>query len=169
MADMGTLIVILVVGLGVAIFIGRPLAGWIGEKWGNFFWMPSDGSMDVHPDFSLAEAQVRQGHYERAIEVFRDYIVRFPKELTPHIRIADLLVEHFQDYAGAIEELKQAIAKTHAEEATALLFQRMADLHLAHHHDTASAIACLQEIQKRFPNSPRGTAAAERAAGLAAQ
>jgi tetratricopeptide (TPR) repeat protein len=166
MEDVGALLAILTVAFVVAIFFGRPLADWIGTKVGNWFYVPSDDSVDVHPDFSLAEAQVQQGHYEKAIEVFRDYLARFPKELAPHIRIVDLLVEHFNDYAGAIQELKTAISKTSAAETTSLLYQRMADLHLAHHNDIPSAVECLKEIQRRFPHTRHANAALERATQL---
>src|SRR5262249_16367951 len=52
------------------VIVGLPMLENLGDRIGGLF-MPSDDSVELRPDFSIAEARVKQGRYEEAIAEFR--------------------------------------------------------------------------------------------------
>jgi len=147
------------------IAVGFPLIGWLGEKAAGIY-TPSDKGFRVRPEFSIAEAHAKAGRYTEAIVQFRRDIEQFPDEPMPHIRIADIQLEHFHSPAMAFVELQAALSKARSADAFALLSHRLADLTLA---QPQTAIGHLREIERRYPGTKHAKAAAERIAKLAAR
>jgi tetratricopeptide (TPR) repeat protein len=156
---------VVVIGVMWALILGTAIGSRLGELAGRL-WLPSDSSFRVRPEYSIAEARVKQGRYEEAIEAFRRDIEKFPKEVTPHMRIAEILIEHLHDPVNAVVELKAALPKARDVETFALVTHRLADIYAQQLGDSAAAVDCLNEIQRRFPKSRRARAALERAERL---
>ena len=152
------------IGIIWGVAIGIPLVARFGEKCGQLY-VPSDKNFRIRPEFSIAEAHAKAGRYTEAIEQFRRDIEQFPKEPMPHIRIADIQLQHFHSPAAAYVELQSALSKARSADAFALLSHRLADLTLA---QPAIAIGYLRQIERRYPGTKHAKAAAERIAGLGA-
>lgn len=161
------LLLVWFMGSGVIwwVTLGLPAIIRWAESWGSLFW-PSDASMEVRPQFSIAEAREKQGRYAEAIAEYRQAAQRFPDEVTPHLRIAALLLEKNGDPEGAIQALEAAVAIARTDDAFAILRHRLADLYVAHRADRAAAQRLLNEIQQRNPNSKHARAAADRLSRL---
>ena len=70
---------------------------------------------------SIAEARFQQGRYPEAITAFREDIAKFPEEVYPHTRIAEIQLEKLGDADAAIAEMYFALGKTQGAEAFALV------------------------------------------------
>ena len=150
-----------------ALIMGWPVLEWIGERAGGLY-SPSDDESRVRPDFSVAEACVHRGEYANAIALFREYSARYPEEITPHVRIAELQMDHLLEVDAAIAELRVALAKAHADETFALVANRLADWLVQHRQDAAGAIALMEQIQQRCPDTRYARGAAARVRRLRA-
>ncbi len=159
-------ILILICSLPLAFVWAGPIAEGIGTFVGNSLWMPSDASIELRPQYSIAEARVREGHYEEAIEAFRGYAAQYPDEIIPHVRIADLQLQQFGNVEEAIAEFKTALPKARGADAISFLNHRLADLYLQHRNDPTAALDCFREIQRRFPKTRQSKTALERAEKL---
>jgi len=155
------------IGLVWIILLARPLADWFGERAGRLFW--SDAGVEVQPQYSLAEARAKHGEYPEAIEAYRDYIVKYPKEMLPHMRIADIQLDHFSNAGAAMEEIRLGLAKAQTAQAFAVANFRLAELYMRHRNDAAAALECLQDVQRRFPGTKQAQAAIQRAQRLIAE
>jgi hypothetical protein len=140
--------------------VGRPFANWMGEQVGSFLYT-GDGGCEIAPQYSIAEARVREGNYEAAIHRYREYIEQYPKEVMPHFQIAEIQSQHFNHADLAILELKQAVPKAQTVEAFALINFRLADL--LEGGDPHAALECLHAIQRQYPHTRQAKAAMERA------
>ena len=145
-----------------AISIGRPIATWIGGAITKGILTPSDDSFDLKPEYSIPETHARQGRYEEAIEGFREYIYKYPHEVTPHLRIVDLQLEKFHDPKAAIAELKIAISKSRRVESFSLLNFRLSELYITYQENFRAALRCLRKVQSRYPRTRQAEAASER-------
>ena len=160
------LILTLLCSLPLAFIWAGPISEGLGAMVGNALWMPSDSSFEVRPQYSIAEARIREGRYAEAIEAFRDYAVQYPEEIIPHMRIADLQIERFGNAEAAIAELKAAIPKAKGADAVSFLNHRLADLYLQHRKDRSAALECLRDIQRHYPKTRQAKTALERAERL---
>ncbi len=155
-----------VIGIIWAIAIGFPLVARLGEKLGQLY-VPSDKNFRVRPEFSIAESRAKAGRYVEAIEQFRKDSLQFPDETMPHIRIAELLLEHTGNSNAAAAELRAALPKARSADAFVLISNRLADLALANpEHGRDVATVFLDGIRRRYPNTKHAKAAAGRIAGL---
>jgi hypothetical protein len=125
------------VGVVLSIFYGLllfALFGWsfiarVGERIGNSLYLPSDENFQVMPEYSLAEARVKNGKYEEAVDEYRKVILEHPDDIYPHLRIAELAVKHLNDVKLAELELLSAMGKAKGEDSTALAAGRLADFY----------------------------------------
>src|SRR5438876_10832316 len=94
----------------------------------GLYW-PDDSKFRVVPEYSIAEARVKQGRYAEAIDEYRKVIEQFPDDVYAHVRVAELFVERFNDPKSAEIELLAAVEKAKVEDAFAFGAQRLADLY----------------------------------------
>src|SRR5664279_3670379 len=97
-------------GIVAFLIFGFPLLRKIGDKVSGFY-MPSDSSFRIMPEYSLAEARVKKGQYQEAVDEYRKVIVEHPDDIHPHLRIADLALNHLNDVKLAELEFTSALAK----------------------------------------------------------
>jgi hypothetical protein len=163
----GWLILAVLMGFATIVLWGWTFLSWVGDKVASMFW-PSDKDFRIRPEYSIAEARAAQGRWEESIAAFRVDIEKFPEEAFPHTRIADILLERFQDRQGAMVELQAAMDKTKSDEAYYLIARRLVELHLRDPDRDGREQACalLREVQQRFPETKQAKAAAEMLANL---
>lgn len=149
------------IGFVWLMILGWPIIQSVAGKFGSFY-MASDESFRVRPEYSIAEARVKQGLYKEAIEAFRADIAKFPEEATPHVRIAELQLERFDDAAAAIAELKVALPKCKNLDSFSLVTNRLADLYVHHAQNRSAAVDYLQEIARHYPDTKQARSSIEK-------
>jgi tetratricopeptide (TPR) repeat protein len=160
--------------MGVVIFyalilfglFGWPLIGSFGEGIGNFLFMPSDANFQITPEYSVAEARVKKGRYQEAVDEYRKVIVEYPDDIYPHLRIAELAVKHLNDVKLAELELLSALGKARGEDSTALAAGQLADLYQLMLQDPARALDVMKQLREKIPGTKQAALAEERIAVL---
>ena len=152
-------------GIVAFLIFGFPLLRKIGDKVSGLY-MPSDSSFRLMPEYSLAEARVKKGKYQEAVEEFRKIIVEHPDDIHPHLRIADLALSHLNDVKLAESELVLAFAKAKGEYTVALAAGRLADFCQHTLHDPARALEVMKQLREKIPGTKQANLAKERIAAL---
>jgi tetratricopeptide (TPR) repeat protein len=157
----------LVVMYGIVLFLlfGFSFIETVAERFGNFY-VPTDSNFRIMPEYSVAEARVNQGQYQEAVDEYRKVIVAHPDDIYPHLRIADLALQHLNDVKLAELELQSALAKATGEDSTALAAGRLADLYQHTLHDAARAFEVMKQLREKIPNTKQAKLAEERIAVL---
>lgn len=150
------------IGMVWAYILGLPAMAWVVEKVVGGLYTPADSQFRIRPEHSIAEGHAAAGRYREAIEQFRRDIEKFPDEVTPHVRIADIAVERLGDVETAIAELRAGLPKTTSGDGFALVSHRLAEVLVQYRRDTASAIEVLREIERRYPHSKHALGARNR-------
>lgn len=145
---------------------------WFSESADNLaagvtrlFW-PGDASFRIVPEYSVAEARIKQGKYVEAIAEFRKVIEKHPGDVFPHVRIAEIHEQILQDPKAAEAELKTALTKPITDEAWAIVAHKLADLYQFTMKNPQLALDILREIRLRQPDSKHARLADERIASL---
>jgi tetratricopeptide (TPR) repeat protein len=160
--QLGNLALCVLLAILAIFIIGRPLVDWVGDMVGRI-WMPGDSSFNWQPQYSIAEARVKEGLYQEAVASFRDYITQYPQEPTPHLRIADLQLKHLDDPQAARFELEVAVGKSRSGQTFAMANFRLGELYISHLNDSKAALRCYHAVQSRYPKTKYARAAEERA------
>jgi tetratricopeptide (TPR) repeat protein len=161
-------------GMAVAIFYSLvlfALFGWsflegVGERIGNSLYMPSDDKFQIMPEYGVAEARVKEGKYQEAIDEYRKVIIEYPGDIYPHLRIAELAVKHLNDVKLAELELLSAIAKASGADSTALAAGRLADFYQLTLQDPARALEVMKQLREKIPGTKQAKLAEQRIAVL---
>jgi tetratricopeptide (TPR) repeat protein len=162
------------VGVVLSIFYGLllfALFGWsfitgVGERIGNSLYLPSDENFRVMPEYSLAEARVKNGKYEEAVDEYRKVIVEHPDDIYPHLRVAELALKHLNDLKLAELELLSAMGKAKGEDTTALAAGRLADFYQHTLQEPARALEVMKQLRGKIPGTKQARLAEERIALL---
>jgi tetratricopeptide (TPR) repeat protein len=161
------------VGLLLAIFYGFVLFylfGWpmiqhIGERVGTLH-TGRDENFRIVPEYSVAEARVNAGKYVEAIDEYREVIVKYPEDMYPHLRIADIALKHLQDAKTAELDLMSALSKASGADSSALAAGRLADLYQLTLHDPGRALEVMKQLREKIPGTKQAKLAEERIAIL---
>ena len=164
---MGFLVAGLAATVGIILFfiVGLPLIHKLGGGVSKFY-LPNDDSSRVMPEYSVAEARVKNGKYQEAVAEYREVIAKHPDDIYPHLRIADLALAHLNDVKLAELELQSAFAKASGDVTTALAAGRLADLYQHMLHEPARALEVMKQMRERIPGTKRATLAEDRIAAL---
>jgi tetratricopeptide (TPR) repeat protein len=145
---------------------GWPLIGSIGERIGNSLFMPGDSNFQITPEYSTAEARIKRGKYQEAIDEYRKVISEYPSDIYPHLRIAELAVKHLNDLKLAELELLSALGKAKGEDSTALAAGRLADFYQLTLQDPSRALDVMKQLRETIPDTKQAKLAEERIAVL---
>jgi tetratricopeptide (TPR) repeat protein len=156
---------LLVYGFILFLLIGLPLVNRAGDVASQLF-MPGDSHFRIMPEYSVAEACVKKGKYQEAVDEYRKVIAEYPDDIYPHLRIADLALNQLNDVKLAELELLSAFAKAKGEDSTALAAGRMADLYQQTLHEPARALEVMKQLRERIPGTKQARLAEERIAVL---
>ena len=150
----GPLGVIIALLYGAVLFLlfGISFIQRVGKQ-ASQLYMPADESIPLVPEYSVAEARVKQGNYPEAIDEYRKVIAEHPEDVYPHVRIAELAVEHLHDLKLAEAELLAAQAKAAQEDAVALTADRLADLYQNQLQDPQRGLDALRSVQGRLTSA----------------
>jgi outer membrane protein assembly factor BamD (BamD/ComL family) len=162
---MALLALFLLCGIVAFFIFGLPVLHMIGRKSAGLF-MPSDTDIRIDPEYSLAEARVNEGKYQEAVDEYRKIIVEHPTDIYPHLRVADLMLKHFNDAKTAELELLSAFTKANGEYTTTLAAGRLSDLYQLALHDPARALEVMKQLCERIPGTKQAKLAEERIAIL---
>lgn len=152
---------------GIVLFLlfGSSLMGAVSRRFENLY-MGRDDDFPIVPEYSIAEARVKKGKYQEAVDEYRKVIAEHPDDIYPHLRIADLAVNHLKDVKLAELELMSALGKASGEDSTALAAGRLADLYQHTLQDPARALEVMKQLREKIPGSKQAGLAEERIAVL---
>jgi tetratricopeptide (TPR) repeat protein len=156
------LIICILAGMAAFLVVGYPLLRRWGTKVGGGLFTPGDENFQIRPEYSLAEARAAVGRYAEAVAEFRKASERFPAEVFPHIRIAELALDRLDDVELAERELWTALAKAEREDAAALAANRLADLYEYRLQQPARAREVLEQLRAKVPGTQAARWAGER-------
>jgi hypothetical protein len=159
--------VLLAIFYGFVLFylFGWPLIQHIGERAGTLF-TGRDEDVRIVPEYSVAEARVNAGKYVEAIDEYREVIVKYPDDMYPHLRIADIALKHLQDAQTAELDLMTAVAKATGEDSAAMAAGRLADLYQLTLHEPGRALEVMKQLCEKIPGTKQAKLAEERIATL---
>ena len=161
----GMLVLCLFCGLVVFAIVLYPMLHKIGGKTSGLF-MPSDEHMRIVPEYSVAEARANEGKYQEAVDEYRKVIAKHPEDLYPHLRIAELALNHLNDLKLVETELLSALGMAEGEVSIALAAGRLADLYQLTLNDPARALEVMKKVREKIPGTKRADLADERIAVL---
>jgi predicted negative regulator of RcsB-dependent stress response len=144
-----------IVGLGLfygvvlMLLFGIPFIQRVGEKVSQLY-EPGDADFPIVPQYSVADARVKEGKYQEAVAEYRKVITEHPSDVYAHVRIAELAVEHLHDLKLAEAELLAAQAKAVREDAVTLAAHRLADLYQYKLNSPQRGLDVLRSVQGRL-------------------
>jgi tetratricopeptide (TPR) repeat protein len=159
----------MVVGAGLVLaWVWAPV---IGSRVGRFFasFYTGDDASPPAPEalYSPAIAQRNKGHYQEAVRLIREELVRKPDDFRGRMLLAEIMAENLDDLYEArciVLNLVQNPKTSPAMAAGAL--NSLADWHLSLGKDPDSAREVLEQLVTRFPDSPVALQAQQRLAHL---
>ncbi|HUI07741.1 MAG TPA: hypothetical protein VL486_12130 [Verrucomicrobiae bacterium] len=154
-------IVGVIYGFLLFLLFGLPLIRRAGDRVSKLFW-PDDSHFRIVPEYSRAEARAKEGRYPEAVDEYRQVIAEHPDDIYPHLRIAELALDHLHDVKLAELELRSAVAKATGPDSTALAANRLADLYQHALHDPARALEVVKQLRERLPGTKQARLAEER-------
>jgi tetratricopeptide (TPR) repeat protein len=157
-----------IAGLAIVAFIifGLPLLDKIGERTTSGLYTGSDDSSQIVPEYSIAEARANEGKYHEAVDEYRKVIEKHPEDVYPHLRIAELALDHLKDHGLVEAELLAALEKAKGETSVALAAGRLADFYQLTLNDPARALEVMRQVREKIPGTKRASLAEERIAVL---
>jgi tetratricopeptide (TPR) repeat protein len=132
--------------------LGKLILG-AGNRAASFYYAHDEDSIEVRPQYSVAEARLREGKYAEALIEFDKVLQQHPNDTTGHVRIAEILCRHFQRYDAALRQIRLAMENQTKPETWVFLANRLADIQVEFQHDYASARDTMQQIILRYPES----------------
>ena len=146
----------------VGAWLGARVIGpWVGEKFVQAIYGGGDDAT-IRPQYSKAEARYSKGLYAESLTEFRKVFEEYPNDIFAHVRISEILIEHFQNPADAVKELQAALPDTRMGDQRAVLLNRRADISIEQLHDFQNACTVLRQIVEQMPKSKFRKLAEER-------
>jgi tetratricopeptide (TPR) repeat protein len=162
----GVLLLVVIGGVLGAYLGGRVIGPWIGQKLGNALTGARANGIIMRPQYGRAETFYKKGHYAESLAEYRKVFEQYPEDVYAHVRIAEILIQHFKNPTDAATELEAALPHTRKGENRAFLLNRLADVCLENLHDHDRACAALQRIVEDMRNTKWCTQAEDRIAAL---
>jgi tetratricopeptide (TPR) repeat protein len=151
--------------LVLLLLFGRSIMEFVARKFENLY-VGRDDDFRIVSEYSTAEARVKKGKYQEAIDEYRKVILEYPEDIYPHLRIAELAIKHLNDLKLAELDLLSALAKAKGEDSTALAAGRLADFYQHTLQDPARALEVMKQLREKIPGTKQSKLAEERIAFL---
>jgi tetratricopeptide (TPR) repeat protein len=142
------LVLLLLYGLLLFGLFGFSVINKVASYFGGIFW-PVDEDVRIVPEYSIAEARAKEGKYEEAIEEYRTVIVQHPNDAYPHLRIAELALQHLHDPRMAEAELLSSLGKAEREGVALLAAGRLADFYQQTLHEPRRALEVMKKVREK--------------------
>ena len=127
------------------------------------------GDLELEPQalYSQAIARRKQGQYREAIYLVQEQLEKFPRDATGHLLLAEIQADDLKDMQAAEVTIHRFCDLSgHAPITVAMAFNQLADWRLKHLQDVEGAIAALQQVIERFPETEQAQLASQRIAHL---
>ncbi len=144
----GVIVLTIPFGLVMGVLVGRIFA----EKFVAGIFMGRS-----YPDtrkYSRARMLVIEEKFEDAIHEFMQILEKHPGDCQSQEEIARICADNLKDYSRAIMEYEKLLAMKIDDNTAANALNRLADIHCDHYNDTYTAAEPLEEIIRRFPDTP---------------
>jgi len=105
---------------------------------------------------------VKEGKYAEALDEYRKVIAEYPKDVYPHLRIADLALAYLNDVKLAETELRTAFGKATGPETTVNSAGRLADFYQFTLQQPQRALDAMEQLRERLPGTKHALLAEER-------
>jgi tetratricopeptide (TPR) repeat protein len=152
-------------GLLLFVLFGIPIISHVANRFAGLYW-PDDSDFRIVPEYSIAEARVKEGKYEEAIEEYRTVILQHPADVYPHLRIAELALDHLHDAKLAELELQSAVGKAAGGETAVLAAGRLADFYQQTQPDPKRALEVMKQLRRELEGTKHAKLVDERIATL---
>ncbi len=119
------------------------------------------------PRYSIAESRRKQQKFREAIYEIHEQLAKFPNDVQLQLMLAEIQAEDLQDLQAAQLTLERFCAQDHAPRNIAFALNSLADWHLKLAKDREGALAALEKIITRLPNTEEAHLASQRIAHLA--
>ena len=143
--------VVLLTGLAYALMWARSVGELVGGFFGDLYGMGSEGK-EV-PLYSMAVANRKQGHYEKALDLIEEQLARFPDDFDGLMLKAEILAQDERNLAGASATVLNLVLDNPHKDQVSVALNRLADWKLKIGEDPLGAKDSLQMIVARFPES----------------
>ncbi len=156
---------ILVLGMTLGLIWAPAIAETMANPLTDLYVGGGEG--ESKPFYSMAEGRRRRGEIPEAIAAVRTQLERYPNDHAGIVLLATIQADDLKDLAAAEETILTYVhnAKPEGPRATAAL-SLLADFHLKHAQDPASAHSCLQKIIDLFPDTEHSSMASQRISRL---
>lgn len=142
--------------LGVVLFVVmRGLAMPAANALLTFLGFQSGSSTPLAKGYSHIEALTAQGRYREAAAAYRREIVSDSKDVEARIQLAQLLLKHLDDPAGAATCYREVRDLVPDEARTIGYSLRLVDLYRTRLAAPGRALVELRRLIDRFPESPQ--------------
>ena len=161
------------VGVALAIVYALVLFGLFGfdalrhfvERFGRIY-EPKNKHFRIMPEYSVAQARLKEGRYAEAVAEYHKVIEQFPQDIHAHLQIAEIAAEKLNNFGLAELELQAAFAKASSPDAVALAAHRLADFCQHKLKQRARAVEVMEQLRRRLPESKHALGAQQRIAVL---
>jgi tetratricopeptide (TPR) repeat protein len=148
-------------GWGVALYVARLVAGGAGLAMGQIYH-PSGASTPNPREYSEPQALVHRGLFQEAIDCYETYVVEYPEDPEPCIRIARVYRDHFKQYEDAVMWFRRARQTAGIDRRREVLVTReIIELYTGALNQPRRAIPELARLAERFAGSQEGDVARE--------
>jgi tetratricopeptide (TPR) repeat protein len=141
-----------IMGLGIVVVVIAVVLPKLGDAF-LYVVFGSQTNAIIRPQYSKAEARYKQGKYEESLYEYRKVLAQYPDDVFAHVRIAEVLIEHFQNPSEAVLQLERALPNTREGESRAFLLNRLADVYLEQFRNYDRARSTLQKIMEEMPET----------------
>jgi tetratricopeptide (TPR) repeat protein len=143
------------------VLFGLPLVKRAGEKAAAIYF-GDESAMRVMPEYSVAQARLKEGRYLEAVAEYQKVIEQFPQDIHAHLQIAEIAVEKLNNFGLAELELRSALAKATTPDAVAMAAHRLADFYQLKLQQSSRAIEVMEQLQTRLPETKHALGAKQR-------
>jgi tetratricopeptide (TPR) repeat protein len=127
---------------------------------------PHDRNFRIMPEYSVAQARLKEGRYAEAVAEYLKVVEQFPQDIHAHLQIAEIAAEKLNNFGLAELELQSAFAKATSSDAIAMTAHRLSDFYLQKLQRPAQAIDALEQLRARLPDTKQALDAQQRIAIL---
>lgn len=156
-------------GYAAVYFFARALV--VGAASGFIsFLQPSGDSTPHKREYSLPQSFAMRGRFEEAINAYEAFVLEFPEEPEPYIRIARLYRDELQRFDDALQWFKKVrTAATLAPSHEVTVTQEIVEIYTLRLKEPRRAIPELARLADRFPTLPAAAWARQRIVELRAE
>lgn len=150
---------------GLALLVARDVSAFVGTKASSLYYDEdevSDGSRNA--TYEQADQAWNDGNYLEAIRLLRLYIQNNPREQHAALRIAEIYEKDLGNYLAAALELEEVLKSKLRPDRWGWTAIRLSNLYTGKLRQTDKAVALLNELVEKHPETKAADKARRRLA-----